>query len=142
MIVPDVNLLLYAYDSASSFHTAAARWWATSLNGVEPVGLPRVVAFGFIRLATSPRVFAAPMTIDEAAELVREWLAQPHVTEIDGGPEHIEKVFELLHQAGSAGNLVTDAQIAAIALEHRARLCTNDTDFRRFPGLKTFNPLR
>ena len=141
MIVPDLNLLLYTYDSKSSFHTAAARWWTEALNGVEPVGLPHVVVFGFVRLVTSPRVFAAPMTVDEAAARVREWLAQPHVTALDGGPEHVENVLELLQKAGSAGNLVTDAQIAAIALEHGARLCTNDTDFRRFPGLKQFNPL-
>lgn len=140
MIIPDVNLLLYAYDSRSPHHAAAAAWWTRSLNGVEPVCIPRVVLFGFVRLATSPRVFVVPMTVPEAIACVREWLSVPHVTELNGGPDHVEKVFEILERT-AAGHLVTDAQIAAMALEHRATLFTNDTDFRRFPRLRTVNPL-
>ncbi len=141
MIVPDLNLLLYAYDSTSPFHARAARWWARCMNGVEPVALPRVVIFGFVRLATSAHVFEAPMSVAEAAACVREWLDRSHVSEADGGAQHVETVLHLLQKAGTAGNLVTDAQIAAVTLEHRARLHTNDTDFGRFPGLKTHNPL-
>jgi hypothetical protein len=99
------------------------------------------VVFGFLRLATSRRVFGAPMSIDEAADCIQAWRAQPQVVELDGGAEHVDRVIELLRRAGTQGSLVTDAQIAAIALEHGAVLGTNDADFRRFPGLRTTNPL-
>ena len=141
-MIPDVNLLLYAYDSTSVHHRAAAAWWTACLNGAEPVGIPRVVLFGFVRLATSARVFAAPMSIDEAAACGLAWLERPHVVDLDGGPQHPQRALKLLKDAGTAGNLVTDAQIAAIAVEQRATLCSNDADFARFPGLTVENPLR
>lgn len=141
MIIPDLNLLLYAYDTASPHHDAAVSWWESSLNGAEAVGLPPVVIFGFLRLATNRRVFSAPMTIDEAADCVRAWKARPQVVEVDGGPDHVGRVIDLIRRAGTEGNLITDAQIAAIAIEHGAVVCTNDSDFRRFPGLRTINPL-
>lgn len=141
MIIPDLNLLLYAYDASSANHDAAASWWEACLNGAEAVGLPPVVVFGFLRLSTSRRVFAAPMTFTQAAACVGTWRARPQVVEVDGGPDHVSKVIDLVQQAGTGGNLVTDAQIAAIAIEHGAAVCTNDSDFRRFPGLRTFNPL-
>ncbi len=141
MIVPDVNLLLYAYDADSPHHRAAAAWWERCLNGTEPVGLPQVVLFGFLRLATSPRVYVAPMTVEQAADCVEEWTSRPHVVEADGGPDLVRNAITLLRQARTAGNLVTDAQIAAITIEHQATLFTNDSDFSRFRGLKTVNPL-
>ena len=141
MIIPDLNLLLYAYDTASANHEAAVSWWESSLNGAEAVGLPPVVIFGFLRLATSRRVFSVPMTIDEAADCVQAWKARPQVVEVDGGADYVSRVIELIRHAGTQGNLVTDAQIAAIAIEHAAVVCTNDSDFRRFPGLRTTNPL-
>lgn len=141
MIIPDLNLLLYAYDAASPHHEAAVSWWERSLNGAEAVGIPPVVFFGFVRLATSRRVFGAPMSIDEAADCVAAWKARPQVVELDGGADHVDRVLELIRRAGTQGNLVTDAQIAAIALEHGAVVCTNDSDFRRFPGVRTANPL-
>lgn len=141
MIVPDLNLLLYAYDAGSPHHRVAARWWESCVNGNEVVGLPRVVLFGFLRLTTSPRVYASPMTLTEAADYVSGWLDHPHVIEADGGPDFVANVIALLHQAATGGNLVTDAQIAAVAIEHRATLFSNDADFNRFPGLKVVNPL-
>lgn len=141
MIVPDLNLLLYAYDAASPHHTAAAAWWEGCINGAEPVGLPHVVIFGFLRLATSGRVFVSPMSLEDAVDCVRAWLEPPHVGEAEGGPEHVSSVLDLLLRAGTGGKLSTEAQIAAVALHHGATLFTNDSDFRRFPGLKTKNPL-
>jgi uncharacterized protein len=141
MIIPDLNLLVYAYDSTSAHHRAARAWWEKAVNGSEPVGLPRVVIFGFVRLVTSGRVFASPMTVDEAVSHLRAWMARPHVLEVEGGPDHLRKVLDLIRRAGTAGNLVTDAQIAAIAIEQGAVICTNDSDFRRFPDAKTLNPL-
>lgn len=141
MIIPDLNLLLYAYDTAAENHESAVSWWESCLNGAEVVGLPTVVVFGFLRLSTSRRVFSAPMTIDEAVDCIRAWKKRPQVVDVDGGPEHTNRVIELVQSAGTQGNLITDAQIAAIAIEHHAVLCTNDSDFRRFPGLRTANPL-
>lgn len=142
MIVPDLNLLLYAYDASSLHHAAASSWWEECINGVETVGLPHVVIFGFIRLATSARVFVSPMPLATSIGCVREWFERPHVIEADAGPEHVSATLDLLRRAGGAGNLTTDAQIAAVALHHRATVYTNDSDFARFDGVQVRNPLR
>ena len=141
MIIPDINLLLYAYDSASPFHAKAGPWWRECLSGTEPVGLPRVVVFGFVRVGTNPRASQHPMTPAEAARHVRSWLGRPVVQVLDSGPHHVEQVLTLLENVGAAGNLVTDAQIAAIALDHGALLHTSDSDFVRFSGVRWFNPI-
>lgn len=141
MIIPDINLLLYTYDSASPFHASAAAWWQSSLSGDETVGLLPVVVFGFVRIATHVRVFRDPMTVSEAAGHVRSWLQQPSVQVLDTGPDPVRPVLELLETLGTGGNLVGDAQMAAAALHHDAVLHTADTDFARFPGLRWFNPL-
>lgn len=141
MIIPDINLLLYAHDFNSPFHAKAVDWWQSCLGGTEPIGLPHVVTFGFIRIATNPRVFVSPMTTAEAAGHVRAWLGQPPVQVIVPGHDHLHQTLELLEALGTAGNLVSDAQIAALALYHGAVLHTADTDFIRFPGLRWFNPL-
>ncbi len=141
MIITDVNLLLYVYDAASPFHAKAGAWWRECLSGGEIVGLPCVVIFGFVRVATNPRAFQRPMTPTEAAGHVRTWLARPGVQILDSGPTQLEPVLKLLEGLGTAGNLVTDAQIAVAALEHDAVLHTTDTDFLRFPGLRWFNPM-
>ncbi len=141
MIIPDINLLLYAYDSASPFHAKAGPWWRDCLSGQEPVGLPRVVVFGFVRVGTNARAFQHPMTPAEAARHVRSWLNRPVVQVLDSGPHHVEQVLTFLEGVGAAGNLVTDAQIAAIALDHGALLHTSDSDFVRFSGVRWFNPI-
>jgi uncharacterized protein len=141
MIVPDVNLLLYAYDSDSAFHVKALAWWQQCLSDAEPVGLAPVVVFGFMRIATNPRVFRNPMTANEAAEHIRSWLAQPVARILEPPTGHVEQVIESLEALGTAGNLVTDAQIASLAIEHNAILHTADADFLRFPGLRWFNPI-
>lgn len=141
MIVPDINLLLYAYDSDSPFHAKAVAWWEQCLSGTEPVGLPPVVVFGFVRIATNPRVFQNPMTPIEAFGHVRSWLAQPNAQILEPRADHIEQVFKVLEALGTSGNLVTDAQIAALVLENDAVLHTADTDFMRFPGVKRYNPV-
>jgi toxin-antitoxin system PIN domain toxin len=141
MIVPDVNLLLYAYDSSSPFHLKAASWWQACLAGEEPVILPEVVAFGFLRVSTNPRAFHHPLTTAEAVAHVRSWLHQETVTIPEATPEHCERVLGLLESLGTAGNLVTDAQIAATAIAHNAVVHTADADFIRFAGLRWLNPL-
>ena len=141
MIIPDINLLLYAYDADSPFHAKASEWWQECLSGGEPVGLPPVVLFGFLRISTNARVFKNPMTPAEAAQHIRSWLVQPGVQVLEPRSDHLEPVLNSLEKLGTAGNLVTDAQIAALAIEHAATLHTNDTDFMRFAGLRWFNPL-
>lgn len=141
MIIPDINVLLYVYDSESPFHMKAATWWQGCLSGTEPVGLPHVVLFGFVRVGTSPRAFQHPMTPAEAAGHVRSWLGQSIVQVLGLGAQHVEQTLELLEKIGTAGNLVTDAQIAAIAIEHNAVVHTSDTDFVRFPGVRWLNPI-
>jgi toxin-antitoxin system PIN domain toxin len=141
MIVPDVNLLLYAYDSDSLFHDKAAAWWRKCLSGAEPVGLASAVVFGFTRVGTSARAYRHPMAVGEAAGHVRSWLQIPVVEVVDPGPGHIDQVLKLLENLGAAGNLVTDAQIAALAIEQGAVLHTADADFQRFPELRWYNPI-
>ena len=141
MIIPDINLLIYAYDAGSPSHSKARDWWQECLSGAEPVGLLPVVVFGFIRIATSRRVFLAPMGLAEALGHVRSWMEQPPVVLQEPGPRHVEDVLRLLGELGTAGNLATDAQIAAVALEHKAVLHTADADFLRFPALRWFNPV-
>ena len=141
MIIPDINLLLYSYDSDSPFHTKAAGWWQSCLSGTEPVGLLHVVLFGFVRIATNARVFLNPMTPAEAAGHVRSWLERPPVQVLNPGPDHIRDTLKLLENLGTGGNLVSDAQMAALAMEHDAVLHTADTDFMRFEGLRWFNPI-
>lgn len=141
MILPDINLLLYAYDADSPFHAKAAGWWQGCLSGTEPVGLLPVVVFGFVRVGTNVRVFQHPMSPSEAAGHVRAWLEQPPVEMLDPGAGHVERVLKLLETLGTAGNLVTDAQIAAAALDQDAILHTTDTDFIRFGTLRWFNPI-
>ena len=141
MIIPDINLLLYAYDSSSPFHAKAATWWQACLSGAEPVGLPQVVVFGFVRVGTNARVFQHPFTPVEAAGHVHHWLAQPVVRRVDASSDHIEQVLTLLESLGTAGNLVTDAQIAALAIEYDAVLHTADGDFVRFQSLRWLNPI-
>jgi hypothetical protein len=141
MIVPDVNLLLYAYNSLSPFHARAAKWWQDCLSGSEPVGLAQPVIFGFIRVGTNARAFPNPLTCAEAAGHVRSWLTQTVAQVLVPGPQHVEQVIALLQSTGAAGSLVTDAQIAAIAIEHGAVVHTSDADFIRFAGLRWFNPI-
>lgn len=141
MIIPDVNLLIYTYDSTSPWHKRAANWWASCLSGSTPVGISWVVALGFVRLWTNSRVFANPMPVDEAASHVESWLARRIVRIVNPGPRHAELLFGFLRAEGKGGNLTTDAHLAALAVEFRGVVYTADTDFLRFAGVQWLNPL-
>ncbi len=142
MIVPDANLLLHAYDSSSPYHEVAKGWWKVYLEGDEIVGLTYPVLFAFVRVGTKTPAYATPMSVPEAARVVSSWLDRRSVRVLREDAQHFERVIALLVEAGSSGgNLVTDAQIAAIAIAHQATVHTNDRDFQRFKGLKTFYPL-
>jgi uncharacterized protein len=141
VILPDANLLLYAYDSASPFHAASAAWWTDRLSGNEPVGLCPTVLFAFIRIGTSSRAFAEPMTVHEAAGHVEQWLEQPAAQLLELDVDDVRKALDLLRAAGTGGNLTTDAQLASLALRHRAVVHTADSDFARFAEVRWYNPL-
>ena len=141
MILPDVNLLLYAYNQGASVHKKARAWWETRLSRPETVGLPWVVVLGFIRLTTHRAVMANPMPVHLACKHARSWLARPQVVLIHPGERHSEILLGFLEALGTAGNLTTDAHLAALAVEYQAELHTTDADFARFAGLKWTNPL-
>jgi toxin-antitoxin system PIN domain toxin len=140
VIIPDVNLLLYAVITGFPHHAAARRWWETCLNG-RPVGLAAPAIFGFLRIATNPRVVTDPMSITDATDEVRRWLQQPHAHLVVPGSRHLDLAFAALVTAGTGGNLTTDAQLAALAIENNAELHSNDSDFARFDGLRWLNPI-
>jgi toxin-antitoxin system PIN domain toxin len=142
MIVPDVNLLIYAHDRDSRFHAKAKAWWEKTLSEGNPVGIPWVVVLAFTRLATHPQLNENPMTVEQVREIVESWLAVPTVQILSPGRSAFRRFFELLLQTGAGGNLATDALIAAHALDMGAQVCSNDSDFSRFNGLKWFNPIR
>lgn len=112
------------------------------LNGQVPVGLTWVVISGFIRLMTNPRVMEKPMSAKQATSCVREWLDAAPVRILHPGDRFAELFFGYLESVGVAGNLTSDAQLAAITVEHQAELHSADTDFHRFSGLRWRNPLR
>lgn len=142
MILPDVNLLLYAHNTLDPKHEAAHRWWNECLAGPEGIGLAWVVLLGFVRLSTHPRIFTDPFRPEEALERVAEWLSLPHVSIIHPSSAHLVRFSELVSRAGTAGNLTTDAHLAALAMERGLVLHTTDADFTRFHGLKSRNPLK
>lgn len=141
MILVDANLLLYAEDSLSSQHEGARAWWDAQLSGTEPVGLCWPVLTAFVRIATNPRLHQRPLTLEEACARVQSWLDQPCVRWLHPTENHWRLFQQTLHAGGAIGNLVTDAHLAAIAMEHNCQLCSTDADFARFPGLKWRNPL-
>jgi len=142
MILPDLNLLIYAYNRDAPHHEAARVWWQAVLDGPEPVALPWAVASGFIRLVTNRRAIDPPWAIADACDTVRAWWSHPRIHRVEAGPHHLDLFEELLAAAGAAGPLTTDAHLAALAIEHGCRLYSNGADFARFPRLVARNPLR
>ena len=140
LIIPDINLLVYAYDSTSLSHRKAMDWWESCLSGSTPVGLPWIVVHGFVRLWTNARVFSNRMTPDQAAGHVESWLARRVVRILNPGPRHAELLFRLLRVHGAGGNLTTESHLAALAIELNAVVHTADTGFLRFEGVKGQSP--
>jgi toxin-antitoxin system PIN domain toxin len=142
VIIPDVNLLLYASITTFEQHAIAREWLSAALNGETQVLLPGVAVFGFVRIATNPRIFESPISVGDAIASVETWLAQPHVHFLAPGPRFTDIAFGLLRKLGAAGNLTTDVQLAAHAIENQATLYSHDTDFARIPGLRWIDPLK
>lgn len=142
MKIVDLNVLLYAVNTSSTQHHVVHKWWLDAIHGDESIGLPWVVLLGFLRLSTNRRVFPNPLSDREALAKVEAWLALPVVDIPKEKDNHWATLAALLKEAGTAGNLTTDAHLAALALTRDALLVSCDNDFTRFRGLRHFNPLR
>jgi toxin-antitoxin system PIN domain toxin len=141
MILPDVNVLVHAYNTGAGTHPRARAWWENALSQPEPVALTWVVILGYVRIMTNPRAVLRPIRVADAAKDVRAWLACPQVTVIHPTEKHAGLFFGFITALGKAANLSTDAHLAALSLEYQARIASTDTDFARFKGVRWFNPL-
>jgi toxin-antitoxin system PIN domain toxin len=136
----DANILLYAYNSDSPHHQMCRAWLEAAFNDTEPLGLPWQSILAFVRIATNARVTSRPLTADQACNIAARWLEHPNVVIIDSGERFWPLLRGLIIEAQISGPLVTDAALAALALEHGAVMCSTDRDFRRFRGLKLRDP--
>lgn len=132
MLILDTNVLINAAHSGAADHERTREWLIDSANGNEVLGLPLVAILGFIRITTSPRVFPTPMTADAALSIVEAWLGHPAFTIPEPTPRHMAVLCGLLRNSGTAGNLTTDAHIAALAIEYGAKVASFDRDLGRF----------
>jgi toxin-antitoxin system PIN domain toxin len=141
LILPDVNLLLYAYNNAAPEHDRAAAWLSHVLGGTERVAFSWTTVLGFLRLITNRQIFPTAMAVADAIAIVNDWLAQPNFVFVEPGDRHWGILADLIVKGQVRGPMITDAHIAALAIEHGAELHTGDRDFTRFPGLRIRNPL-
>jgi uncharacterized protein len=141
VILVDANVLIYAVDSDSPHHRAARRWLEGAFSGTTPVGFAWVVILAFLRLTTRSGILKKPLRPERAVAFIDEWLALPYVRAVGPGAGHWAILRKLLRDTGTAGNLTSDAHLAAVAIELGASICSTDGDFERFPGVERVNPL-
>jgi len=141
VILVDVNILVYASNAESDQHADSHNWFDEQLSGPSPVGLPWASLLGFLRIVTNPRAFRRPLTMASAWQQVMSWLSVETVWTPEPTEQHAATLGKLLALSGVHANLVPDAHLAALAIEHGLTLCSTDGDFARFPGLSWRNPL-
>jgi hypothetical protein len=141
VIVIDANLLTYSYDLDSAYHKKSHSWLEEVLSGVEAVGLPWQSVSAFLRVITNRRLSGMRVSLQQAVQVVDEWLQQPNVQILVPSDQHWSVLRQMIVEGQASGPLVSDAEIAAITIEHGAVLHTADRDFARFPGLRWKNPL-
>jgi hypothetical protein len=139
--LPDANILLYAYDRSSPYNVGARGWLEEALSGSTPVAFCWPTILAFIRIATNGRAIVRPLAVNDARQIVESWLEQPISTVVLPTERHWALLSRLLTSGQASGPLVSDAHLAALAIEHGATLATNDRDFARFPGLHVEYPL-
>ena len=137
----DANLFLFAWNTSAPESARAANWLEEAFWGEEPAATSWTTVLAFLRLATS-KVFTSPMTTKEASAVVESWFSEAGLRILEPTERHWEVMRRLLDASGARGNLVSDVHLAALAIEHNATLCTDDLDFRKFPGLKVSLPLQ
>ena len=137
----DANLLLFAVHETSPHHTRARDWLNDQLNGEQRVGIPWLSLGAFMRIITNPRILGQPLDPSEAWALVEDWLANDIVWVPAPTPRHAQVLGGLVKRYQLRGNLITDAQLAALAIEHGIEVCSADTDFARFTEIRWNNPL-
>jgi uncharacterized protein len=141
VILVDANLLIYAVDRDSPHHVPARRWLEDTLSGSESVGIPWIAALAFVRITTHPGIMRKPLVAEHAIRYIDGWLRQPFVKLIGPGEKHWPILRSLLTTSGTAGNLTSDAHLAALAIEQGGTVASTDNDFRRFAGVTHVNPL-
>ncbi len=141
MILVDANLLIYAMDADAPNHGRARKWLEDTLSGTTALGLPWTVILAFLRLTTRPGILVRPLRPDAALQFIDEWLRQPYVEAVGPGENHWAVLRNLLQATGTAGNLASDAHVAALAIERGSTVYSTDNDFKRFPGINHINPL-
>lgn len=140
MKLVDLNVLLYAVDRTCAHHELARDWLDRTISSSETVGIPTAVAVGFVRLTTSPRVMRAPLDVATSVGVVAGWYERANVVAPQPTARHFAILRSLLEPLGTAGALVADAHLAALAIEHNAELCSFDRDFQRFGGVRLVLP--
>jgi uncharacterized protein len=140
MKIVDANVLLYAVNSAAEHHTASKRWLDSALSGADTVALAWVPLLAFVRLTTKVGLFPAPLRTEDAMRQVEAWCSAPGAAVISPTARHPELLSSLLSHVGTGGNLVNDAHLAALAMEHRAGIVSYDSDFGRFGGVRWDTP--
>lgn len=141
MILVDANILLYAEDARSPLHEPARKWWDEQLSRNDPVCLCWPVLSAFVRIGTNPRVFDHPLALKQAVSRIQSWLDQACTRIVRPTAQHWTTFQQMLTGGQAVANLVTDAHLAALAIEHGCRLASTDSDFKRFPQVKWFNPI-
>lgn len=142
MLLPDVNVLVYAHvEDSTDDHQKYADWITRLATGPEPFALSVLVLAGFLRVVTNPRIFHPPATLDQSFAFVSSLVERPNAHVVWPGPDHLDIFEKLCRDSGAAGKLVADAQHAAVAIEHGCTMVSTDSDFSRFPGLRWQHPL-
>jgi hypothetical protein len=141
MQLPDVNILVYAFRDAAPGHDRYRSWLQAALEAEEPVGIADLVLSSFVRVATHPKVFEPPAALDEALAFAKAVRSAPNAVPVSPGPRHWELFVRMCTEGSARGNLVSDAYLAALAIESGCELVTADRDFARFPGLRWRHPL-
>ena len=140
MLIVDANVLVHAINSDATEHEGARSWLLEALDGSEAVAFTWVVNLAFLRLTTHPSIFRRPLSAAAAGDVLRSWLDRPPAVVLDPTRRHVTLLLGLLTQTGSGGNLVNDAHLAALALEHDATVVTYDRDFGRYAGVRWRRP--
>ncbi len=140
MFLVDANVLIYAVNQSSREHDVAGNWLRQALIGTEAVAMPWTVCLAFLRVSTHPAVFLRPLSASEALNALESWLEAPPVVTVEPTRRHLALLRGLLGGAGTAGNLVSDAHLAALAFEYGATIVSFDRDFGRFEGLSVLRP--